>query len=126
MRVAATDAPSVTDPSAVISGNAKILKLMNTPNASNDRMTPIVNVPPRRFICVPLSFLLRHSTDPASTADKLALLCPGGFTVIGQEVEHTLQGLPLKQGRDRGFQIDVSLLEGPIGKRCGVKVSHGR
>jgi len=31
---------------------------MNTPNASNDRMKPIVNVPTRRLICAPLSFLL--------------------------------------------------------------------
>src|ERR1700746_370624 len=109
--IAATDAPSVTDPSAVISGNAKIRKLMNTPNASNDRMKPIVNVPTRRLICVSLSFLLRHRSDPASTANKLALLCAGGFTGIGQEVQHTLQGFRLEQGRDRRFQIDVSLFE---------------
>src|SRR5882762_2304612 len=124
--VAATDAPSVTDPSAVISGKAKIRKLMNTPKASNDRMKPMVNVPTRRLICVPVSFLFRHCPDPTCATDKLALLWPCGFTVIGQEVEHPLQGLGREQRRDCCFQIEVSLLEGAIGKCRGVKVPHGR
>src|SRR4029077_5655617 len=99
---------------------------MKTPNASKDRMKPMVNVPTRRLMCDPLSFLLRHCTDPACATDKLALLWPGAFTVIGQEVQHTLQGLRLEQGGDRRFQIDVSLLEGPVRKRRGMEVSQGR
>src|SRR5690349_20370320 len=124
--MAASDAPRVTDPSTVISGNAKIRKLMNTPKASNDRMKPMVNVPTRRFMRVPRSFLLRHRTDPACAADKHALLCPGGVTIIGQKVEHTLQGFRLEQSCLRSFQIDISLLERPIRKRRCVKVSHWR
>jgi hypothetical protein len=48
--VAATEAPSVIEPSAVISGNAKIRKLMKTPRASRDRMKPIVIEPISRLI----------------------------------------------------------------------------
>ena len=94
--VAATAAPSVTDPSAVISGNAKIRKLMNTPRASSERMHPIVNVPISRLICVSLSSDLRRRADPACAADELALLRPGRHAVIGQQVEYALQSFRLE------------------------------
>src|SRR5580704_15267768 len=99
--VAATAAPSVIDPSAVISGNAKIRKLMNTPRASSERMHPMVNVPIRRLIsdsfssdpfsCDLFSFDLRRRADPARAPDELALLWSRRLAVIGQQVEHALQ-----------------------------------
>jgi len=48
--LAATAAPKVVDPSAVMSGNSKIRKLMNTPNASRERMKPMVKAPISRLI----------------------------------------------------------------------------
>src|SRR5208283_5851637 len=42
--VAATEAPRVMEPSAVMSGNAKMRKLMNTPSARSERMQPMVKV----------------------------------------------------------------------------------
>jgi hypothetical protein len=44
-RMAARAAPKVIDPSGVMSGKAKIRKLINTPIASNDRIKPIVKAP---------------------------------------------------------------------------------
>ena len=82
--VAATDAPRVIDPSAVISGNAKIRKLMKTPRASSERMKPMVKVPMRRLISFERSSNLRRRTDPAGAADELALLCPGSLAVVGE------------------------------------------
>jgi hypothetical protein len=45
-----TPAPKVIEPSAVMSGNSKIRKLMYTPNANNDRMNPIVIAPMTKLI----------------------------------------------------------------------------
>ncbi len=45
INAAATAPPSVIEPSAVMSGKSKILKLMNTPSASSDRMRPMVKAP---------------------------------------------------------------------------------
>lgn len=45
IRAAAVEAPNVKEPSAVISGNSKTLKLMKIPNASKARIRPIVNDP---------------------------------------------------------------------------------
>jgi len=42
---AATAAPSVLEPSAVISGKSKMRKLMNTPNARSERIKPMVKAP---------------------------------------------------------------------------------
>ena len=94
--VAATAAPRVTDPSTVISGNAKIRKLMNTPSASSERMHPIVNVPISRFISVPCSSNLSHRTDPARASNELALPRSGCFAAVGQQVEYALQSFPLE------------------------------
>jgi len=45
---ATTAPPSVIDPSAVMSGKEKIRKLMKTPSASSDRMSPMVSAPINR------------------------------------------------------------------------------
>jgi hypothetical protein len=49
-RAAATEAPSVIEPSAVISGKANTRKLRKTPRASRDRMKPIVIEPISRLM----------------------------------------------------------------------------
>jgi hypothetical protein len=43
--VAAMAAPSGKDPSAVMSGKLKMRKLINTPNARKERISPIVRDP---------------------------------------------------------------------------------
>jgi hypothetical protein len=48
--MAETAAPSVKEPSTVISGKAKMRKLMYVPRASNERMSPIVQALTRRFM----------------------------------------------------------------------------
>ena len=45
IRTAATAPPSVIDPSAVMSANSKIRKLTKMPNASSERMSPMVSAP---------------------------------------------------------------------------------
>ena len=45
IREEAVAAPNVNDPSAVMSGNENILKLMNIPSASSARINPIVTDP---------------------------------------------------------------------------------
>jgi hypothetical protein len=50
---AATAAPNVNEPSAVISGNEKIRKLMNTPSARIARIRPIVQAPMSSVMITP-------------------------------------------------------------------------
>src|SRR5260221_194498 len=50
---AATDAPNVIDPSAVMSGKWKMRKLINTPSASRDKINPMVIAPIRRVTTNP-------------------------------------------------------------------------
>src|SRR5579862_5886293 len=125
-RIAATDAPRVIDPSAVMSGNAKIRKLIKTPKASSERISPMVKVPIRRLMPVAFSLDIGDGSDPASAAHKFALMRPGCLAVVRKKVEHALQALSLKQGGGGGFQINLSLLERTIRKCGGVKMSLRR
>ena len=56
IREAVRAAPKVKDPSAVISGKSKILKLMKIPSASKARIRPIVMDPIKSVI--PICFLI--------------------------------------------------------------------
>src|ERR1700690_447138 len=94
--VAATDAPRVIDPSAVMSGKAKIRKLMNTPKASSERMQPIVNVPIRRFMFVAVLSNLVGGADPARASNEFTLLRSRRLAVVSQKVQHSLQRLRFK------------------------------
>src|SRR5579863_348733 len=98
--VAATAAPRVIEPSAVISGKAKMRKLMNTPSASSERMKPMVKVPISRLMCVGLSVGLSsdfgRSADPTRASDEFALLRAGGLASVGEQVEHALQSFRLE------------------------------
>ena len=87
MSAAATDAPSVTDPSAVISGILKIRKLTYMPNASSARINPSVRAPmssvmrcrhPREMSC--------SAPSPAGASHEI------GFadTVEGARVGHQM------------------------------------
>src|SRR5438552_286893 len=87
----ATAPPSVIEPSAVMSGNAKIRKLMKTPNASSDRIRPIVKAPMRR------STLRSDSRDPARAANQFALAGARRAAVVGQEVHDTHELIRLEE-----------------------------
>src|SRR5271156_3321771 len=94
--VAATAAPRVIEPSAGISGKAKMRKLMNTPSASRERMKPMVKVPISRFMCVGLSSDFGGSADPTRASDEFALLRAGCLASVGEQVQHALQSFRLE------------------------------
>ena len=74
---ATTAAPSVLDPSAVMSGNSKIRKLINTPNASRERMKPMVIAPIRRLIPDSFRRKLRNTSYPTRPAHEFTLARSG-------------------------------------------------
>jgi hypothetical protein len=53
IRTADKEAPNVIDPSTVISVNLIMRKLINIPNESNERISPIVKAPIIKFIVKP-------------------------------------------------------------------------
>src|SRR5215470_13036653 len=113
------------EPSAVISGKAKMRKLMNTPRASRERIQPMVKVPIRRLMVGAPSLHSRECADPAGTPNEFALLRACGLAVVAEQMENTLQIFRFEQRRDSGFQIDLSLLQWAIGKGRGVKMAEG-
>src|SRR5271166_6158730 len=121
-RVAATEAPRVMEPSAVISGNAKMRKLMNTPSASSERMQPMVKVPIRRLMVGALSLNSRQGADPAGAAHELTLLRAGGLAVVCQQVKNALQIFRFEECGDSGFQVDLALRQGAVGESRSVKM----
>ena len=100
IKAAATAAPSVNDPSAVMSGNAKIRKLMNTPSASSARISPTVQVPMSSVMTT--SSPLRQPGDvPDCPPGKRALASPDDRPRVAQQVEDRLDPAGLEQVRDR-------------------------
>src|SRR5262245_53136876 len=116
MRTPATAPPSVIDPSAVMSGNAKMRKLMKTPNASSDRISPMVNAPTT-------SSMSGNRRDPARAAHELALAGTRGAAIVVQEMHHAEQLIRLEQPRDGVGEIDVVLLYRPEDKCRGMQMT---
>src|SRR5436309_7826591 len=93
---AAIAAPSVVEPSAVMSGKRKTRKLMKTPSASSERMRPTLHAPSSSVMSLHLPDRLRYRcdrADPASAAGELALTDARALAVVAQEMQHALQGL---------------------------------
>ena len=119
--VAATAAPSVIEPSAVMSGNAKTRKLMKTPSASNERIKPIVNAPTSKLILF-LALLprsARPSTRPAQTCSRRRPL-PRDHRGAGAT---TLRPLNLKQQPYGRLQVQPALLYRPVRECSGMEVA---
>src|SRR5262245_3762651 len=114
-----TAAPSVIDPSAVMSGNAKIRKLMKTPNASSDRMRPIVNAPMS-------SSMLRDLRQPARAADELGFTRTRRAAIVVQQMHHAHQLIRLEQPGDGVTQLDESLLNRPEPEGRRVQMADRR
>src|SRR5215471_17629785 len=122
---AATEPPSVIDPSVVMSGNSKIRKLMKTPNASRARIRPIVSAPMSSSMSGPLAPRRRGDrSQPAGAAHELALAGAGRRAIVVQEVQHAQRRVGLEEGRDRLAQIDPSFLDRAERKRRGVQVTE--
>src|SRR5262245_30854665 len=106
MSTPVTAPPSVIEPSAVMSGNVKIRKLMKTPSASSDRIRPIVNAPMSRSMSGRSLPGAGDRADPARAARELAFAGAGGAAVVVDEVQHALQPVGLEEGCHRRRKVD--------------------
>src|SRR5262245_37315114 len=122
-RAAAIEAPSVSDPSVVMSGKRKTRKLTKTPRARRARIRPIVREP--------RSSVMRRSCggdpadrgDPADPAPELALAAADPLARVVEQVEHPLQDRALEQRGDGLAQLDAAARQRPVRERCGVEVA---
>src|SRR5437764_482580 len=87
IRAAATEAPRVTEPSAVMSGILKIRKLTYTPSASRARMNPSVTAPIRRVMVASSSCYRFQGSDPATAACQVGFAYPFEGTGIRHQVQ---------------------------------------
>ncbi|MPN41335.1 hypothetical protein SDC9_188878 [bioreactor metagenome] len=71
IKAAAIEAPNVIDPSAVISAKLYILKLINMPRASSDKINPIVSAPMSNDIVSVIKFI--NFPYPTHTLCEFAL-----------------------------------------------------
>src|SRR5262249_47001653 len=96
---AAIAAPNGREPSTVMSAKWRILKLIKTPSAKKERISPRERAPIKRVILFVFQGAIRDRTDPTSAPGKLALTRAGYFTIIMQEMEQSLRCLYLKEVR---------------------------
>ena len=66
----------------------------------------------------------RKGADPAGAANKFALLRACGLAVVREQMKNALQILRFEQRGDRGFQIDLALLQGVVGECRSVKMAE--
>src|ERR1039457_5318537 len=90
---AATAAPSALDPSAVMSGNSKIRKLMKTPNASRERMRPMVIAPISRLILDSFRRNFGYGSRPERAAQEFAFSRSLDRAVVAEQMQDTLKRL---------------------------------
>src|SRR6266699_1920456 len=126
IKAAATEAPSVTDPSAVISGILKMRKLTYTPSASSARINPSVKAPINSVMSGSSSCDRVQRTHPAGAASQVGF----SHALKAARIRHQVQdGI----GRGYGKGIGNRAREGqfparhrPIGKCCGVNMRADR
>src|SRR5262245_51816913 len=104
---AAIAAPTVIEPSAVMSGKSKMRKLMNTPIASSERISPIVSAPSSSVMRGSRADYLCDRSEPAGAAREFALAATDGGSVVVQQVEHAQQLVGFEAARDGLAQLEA-------------------
>ena len=84
-------APSVIEPSAVMSGNAKMRKLMKTPKRQQRQDQPDRERADQQQHDSVSPMPARDRPDPARAADELALAGAGGAAIVVQQVQDAQQ-----------------------------------
>src|SRR5438876_4792551 len=123
---AASAAPSALEPSAVMSGKAKMRKLMKTTSASRERMSPIVRARSAGSSWVPLLHNLRDRPRPAGAPNEFALSSADDGPIVTEQVQDALERLVLEERSRRGFQVDLALLHRTVGERRSVEMAGDR
>src|SRR5690606_36194588 len=114
-RTATTAAPSVMEPSAVMSGNENSRKLMKAPKASRDRIRPMVSAPSNRSMrSIPDSRGGRQQrAGPEGAAHEFALACSQQRALVMQQVQQPGYGIVAEQRRDGLAQVQRALAQRP-------------
>src|SRR5262245_50235968 len=119
---AAVAAPTVIEPSVVMSGNLNTRKLTKTPKASSERMSPTVQAPISSVISSRLGADLGDRRDPTGAAHERALPASHDPAVVVQQVKHALHRLRFEQRADRFAQFDLPFAERAIRERRGMEM----
>ena len=104
MSAAATAAPSVNEPSAVMSGKAKIRKLMNTPSASSARISPMVQEPMSSVMATPSP--RRSARGTTQKTPRVKVLSPA--PTIGRESPSRCNTFSTRPGSNRSWTVGAS------------------
>ena len=118
IKAAATEAPSVTEPSAVMSGMLKMRKLTYTPSASSARINPSVKAPISSVMSGSSSSNRFQRTHPAGAAGQVGLSHALKWTRISHQVQNCIRRGDGKDAGDRGPERQFAARHGSIGK-CG-------
>jgi len=118
------EAPKVTEPSTVISGKLKILKLINTPSASSARINPIVNEPMSKVIFLKLScYNFFYFANPASAVKKFAFAGSNGFPLIVDQVHDLVEMLIFENVLNGFLKVEATFFEQAEIENRGMKMT---
>src|SRR5262245_25715942 len=121
---AAIAAPSVSEPSVVMSGKRKTRKLTKTPSASSARIRPIVSDPSSSVMRRSRAGDPGDGSHPADPAHELALPCPDPLARVAEQVQDALEDRALEERGDALAQLDAAARQRPVGERSGVEVAR--
>src|SRR5262249_50235803 len=104
---AAIDAPSVSEPSVVMSGKRKTRKLTKRPRARSARIRPIVSDPSSSVMHRSRAGDPGDGRHPARPAHELALAGPDPLARVAEQVQDALQERALEERGDGLAQLEA-------------------
>src|SRR5258708_40124466 len=114
MSAAATEAPRVTDPSAVMSGMLKIRKLTYTPSATNARISPSVKAPISRVMLSSSLSYRPQWAGPTCAAQQLRFSHAFNGARIRYKMQHGAGCGVCKDAGDSFCEGQLAALDRPI------------
>src|SRR5262245_34018908 len=121
---AAIAAPSVSEPSVVMSGKRKTRKLTKTPSARSARIRPMVRDPSSSVMRRSRAGDRGDGTHPADSAHELALSGPDPLARIAEQVQDALEDRALEERDDALAQLEAAACQRAVRERGRVEVAR--